>query len=149
MQSVSSSIWTRIVVSNSYDDNHYTTGMIPFPFNEKQFSFFVADYLLVGKLSTKPKSDRSLLTCLKVTQCLTRCTTHALYRSKLRQQDHCQHPQNANPDGSTLEGTAQRIGRPFGGGEGEGHIMPLNIFEVGLKVNTKVYLNVLKSVVIP
>ena len=26
MQSVSSSIWTRIVVSNSYDDNHYTTG---------------------------------------------------------------------------------------------------------------------------
>ena len=27
--------------------------------------------------------------------------------------DHCQHPQNANPDGSTLEGTAQRIGRPL------------------------------------
>ena len=25
MQSVSSRIWTRIVVSNSYDDNHYTT----------------------------------------------------------------------------------------------------------------------------
>ena len=43
-----------------------------------------------------------------------RCTTHALYRSKLWQQDHCQHPQNTNPDGSTLEGTAQRIGRPFG-----------------------------------
>ena len=31
----------------------------------------------------------------------------------------------------------------------EGHIMPLHIFEVGLKVNTKVYLDVLKSVVIP
>ena len=31
----------------------------------------------------------------------------------------------------------------------EGHIMPPNIFEVGLKVNTKVYLYVLKSVVIP
>ena len=31
----------------------------------------------------------------------------------------------------------------------EGHIMPLPIFEVGLKVNTKVYLDVLKSVVIP
>ena len=30
-----------------------------------------------------------------------RCTTHALYRSKLWQQDHCQHPQNTNPDGST------------------------------------------------
>ena len=25
MQSVSSRIWTRVAVSNSYDDNHYTT----------------------------------------------------------------------------------------------------------------------------
>ena len=33
-----------------------------------------------------------------------RCTTHALYRSKLWHQDHCQHPQNANPDGSTCPG---------------------------------------------
>ena len=31
----------------------------------------------------------------------------------------------------------------------EDHIMPPHIFEVGLKVNTKVYLDVLKSVVIP
>ena len=31
----------------------------------------------------------------------------------------------------------------------EGHIMPPHIFEVGLKVNTKVYLDMLKSVVIP
>ena len=31
----------------------------------------------------------------------------------------------------------------------EGHIMPPQIFEVGKKVNTKVYLDVLKSVVIP
>ena len=31
----------------------------------------------------------------------------------------------------------------------EGHIMPPHIFEVDLKVNTKVYLDVLKSVVIP
>ena len=43
-----------------------------------------------------------------------RCTNHALYRSKLWQKGHCPHPQNANPDGPTLEGTAQRIGRPFG-----------------------------------
>ena len=28
MQSVSSRIWTRVAVSISYDDNHYTTGMI-------------------------------------------------------------------------------------------------------------------------
>ena len=46
--------------------------MIPFPFNENQFSFFVADHLLFGQLYTNhPKSDRSLLSCLKVTQCST------------------------------------------------------------------------------
>ena len=33
------------------------------------FLFFVADHLLVGQLCTNPKSDRSLLSCLKVTQC--------------------------------------------------------------------------------
>ena len=47
---------------------------------------------------------------------MRRCRTRALYRSKLWHQDYCQHPQNSNPDGSTLEGTAQRIGRPFEGG---------------------------------
>ena len=28
MQSVLSRIWTRVAVSISYDDNHYTTGII-------------------------------------------------------------------------------------------------------------------------
>ena len=37
----------------------------------------------------------------------------------------------------------------FGVVSKEGHIMPLHIFEVGMKVNTKVYLDVLKSLVIP
>ena len=45
--------------------------MIPFPFNENWFSCFVADHLLVGQLCTNSKSDRSLLSCLKVTQCST------------------------------------------------------------------------------
>ena len=45
--------------------------MIPFPFNENRFSFFVADHLLVGQFCTNPKSDRSLPSCLKVTQCST------------------------------------------------------------------------------
>ena len=36
----------------------------------------------------------------------------------------------------------------FGVVSSEGHIMPPHIFEVGLKVNTKVYLDVLKNVVI-
>ena len=34
--------------------------------------------------------------------------------------------------------TAQHIGQPSGGGGAESHIMPPHIFEVGLKVNTKV-----------
>ena len=37
----------------------------------------------------------------------------------------------------------------FGVVSSKGHIMPPHNFEVGLKVNTKVYLDVLKSVVIP
>ena len=45
--------------------------MIPFPFNENRFSFFVAGHLLVGQLYTNPKSNRCLLSCLKVTQCST------------------------------------------------------------------------------
>ena len=45
--------------------------MIPFPFNENRFSFFVVDHQLFGQLCTNPKSDRSLLSCLKLTQCST------------------------------------------------------------------------------
>ena len=41
--------------------------MIPW----NRFSFFVEDHQLVGQLCTNPKSDRSLLSCLKVTQCST------------------------------------------------------------------------------
>ena len=37
----------------------------------------------------------------------------------------------------------------FGVVSSEGHIMPPHIFKVGVKVNTKEYLDVLKSVVIP
>ena len=37
MQSVSSRIWTRVGVSISYDDNHYTTGTSTFSFYEGIF----------------------------------------------------------------------------------------------------------------
>ena len=37
----------------------------------------------------------------------------------------------------------------FGVVSSDGHIMPPHIFEFGLKFNTKMYLDVLKSVVIP
>ena len=33
MQSVSSRIWTRVAVSDSYNDNHYTTGTSKEPFD--------------------------------------------------------------------------------------------------------------------
>ena len=45
MQSVSSRIWTRVAVSISYDDNHYTTGTsyisVTHPFLEVGFVDFV------------------------------------------------------------------------------------------------------------
>ena len=134
--------------------------MIPFPFNENRFSFFVADYLLVGQLYTNPKSDRSLLSCLKVTQCSTSEIGDApLYLST-----------DPSYDNRTIASTLKmqiwiatnnrdvpRVMKTkflatvmvFGVVSSEGHIMPPHIFEVGLKVNTKVYLDVLKSVVIP
>ena len=71
---------------------------------------------------------------------MRRCTTHALYRSKLWQQDHCQHPQNANPYAWGHSSTYRTTLRTatvmiFGVVSSEGHIMPPHIFEVGLKVN--------------
>ena len=135
--------------------------MIPFPFNENRFSFFVADHLLVGQLCTNLKSDRSLLSCLKVTQCST---------SKIGDAVQLMLSTNSSYDNRTIVSTLKmqiriatnnrdvpRVMKTkfpatvmvFGVVSSEGHIMPPHIFEVGLKVNTKVYLDVLKSVVIP
>ena len=115
------------------------------------FSFFVADHLLVGQLCTNPKSDRAFYHVWKwhnvqrVRSEMRRCTTHALYQSKLWQQDHCQHPQNANLVGSTLEGTAQHIGRPFGGGgveaQGSGHCQKTRTKEFIKKVQANHWWN--------
>ena len=132
--------------------------MIPFPFNEKRFSFFVADHLLVGQLCTNPKSNSSLLSCLKVTQCSSSEIRDApLYNS-------CSLPIQLMTTGPLLAPSKCKSGQfnvprvmktkfpttvmVFGVVSSEGHIMPPHIFEVGLKVNTKVYLDVLKSVVI-
>ena len=124
--------------------------MIPFPFNENCF-FFV-----VGQLCTNPKSDRSLLT-----QCSTSEIDVPLYNS-------CSLPIQVMTTGplpvpskcksglfnawgpnsvhrTTLRTTTVMV---FSMVSSEGHIMPPHIFEVGLKVSTKVYLDMLKSVVI-
>ena len=61
--------------------------------------FFVEDYLLVGQLCTNPRSDRNLLSCLKVTQCSTSEIGDApLYNSCTLP---IQHDNIANPDDST------------------------------------------------
>ena len=136
--------------------------MILFLFNENQFSFFVADHLLVGQLCTNPKSDRSLLSCLKMTQCSTSEIGDApLYNL-------CSLPIQVMTTGLLPALSKCKSGLPwitdvprvmktkfpatvmvFGVVSSEGHIMPPHIFEVGLKANTKVYLDVLKSMVIP
>ena len=102
--------------------------MIPFPFNENRFSFsFFFFFLLLASCVQILRAIGAFYHVWKghnvqrARSEMRRCTTHALYRSKLWQQDHCQHPQNINPDDSTLEGTSQCIGRPFRGGGAQGH----------------------------
>ena len=139
--------------------------MIPFPFNENRISllffFFVADHLLVGQLCTNAKSDRSLLSFLKVTQCSTNEIGDApLYNSctlpiqlmttgPLPAPSKCKSATNNRDVPRVMKTKFPATVMVFGVVSSEGHIMPLHIFEVGLKVSTKVYLNVLKSVVIP
>ena len=43
MQSISSRIWTRVAVSISYDDNHYTTGTFIHRFEFRVFLFTKAE----------------------------------------------------------------------------------------------------------
>ena len=106
--------------------------------------------------------DRNLLSCLKVTKFWTSEIGDAsLYNS-------CSLPIQVMTTGSLLApwkcksglpritGTCPGCGKQFpatvmvfGVVSSEDHIMLHHIFEVGLKVNTKVYLGVLKSVVIP
>ena len=133
--------------------------MIPFPFNENRFSFFVADNLLVGQLCTNPKSDRSLLSCLKVTQCSTsEIGDVPLYNScslpiqvmtigPLPVPSNCKSGWFNVP--RVMKTKFPAMVMVFGVVSSEGHIRPPHNFEVGLKVNTKVYLDVLKNVVIP
>ena len=137
--------------------------MIPFPFNENRFSFFVADHLLVGRLCTNPKSNRSLLWCLKGTQCSTSEIGEApLYNTssvpiQLMTTGSLPAPSKCKSGLPWITGDVPRVMKTkfpatamvFGVVSSEGHIMPPHIFEVSLKVNTKVYLDVLKSVVIP
>ena len=82
---------------------------------------------------------------------MCRSTTHALYRSKsivstLKMQIWIAMNNRDVPRVMKTKFTATVM--VFGVVSSEGHIMPPHIFEISLKVNTKVYLDVLKSVVI-
>ena len=123
------------------------------------FLFFVfADHLLVGQLCTNLKSDRNPLSCLKMTQCSTSEIGDApLYKS-------CSLPIQVMTTGPLPAPSKCKSGRfnvprvmktkfpatvmVFGVVSSEGHIILPHIFEVDFKVNPKVCLGVLKSVVI-
>ena len=87
---------------------------------------------------------------------MRRCTNHALYRSKLWHRTIASTLKiqiwiatNNRDVPRVMKTKFPGTVMVFGVLSSEGHIMPPHIFEVGLKVNTNVYLDVLKSVVIP
>ena len=137
--------------------------MIPFLVNEDRFSFFFCRPSTRWPVVYKSKSDRSLLSCLKVTQCSTSEIGDALlYNSsslpiQVMTTGPFPAPSKCKSGLPRIIGTCPRWWKQsflatvmvFGVVSSEGHIMPSHIFEIGLKVNTKVYLDVLKSVVIP
>ena len=77
---------------------------------------------------------------------MRRCTTHALNRSKLW---HRWIATNNTDVPRVMKTKFPATVMDFRVVSSEGHIMPPHIFEVGLKVNTKVYLDVLNRVMIP
>ena len=111
------------------------------------FLFFVADHLLIGQLCTNPKSDRSLLSCLKVTQRARSdsaavqfmLSTDSSYgnmtiASTLKMQIWIATNNRDVPRVMKTKFPATVM--VFGVVSSEGHIMPPHIFEVGLKVMT-------------
>ena len=140
--------------------------MVPFPFNENQFSFFFCcccrpstSWPVVYKSkerqepSIMPKSDTMF------NEQDRRCAAVQLMHSTdpsydnrsidrtLKMQMWITTNNRDVPRAIKIKFSATVI--VIGVVSSEGHIMPPLIFEVCLKVNTKVYLDVLKSLVIP
>ena len=65
MQSVSSRIWTRVAVSISYDDNHYTTG------TSSIIDFIVGLYRILNSVEKKE--------CIKIIFVLILCCKFYTY----------------------------------------------------------------------
>ena len=68
MQSVSSRIWTRIVVSNSYDDNNYTTGTSKHRYHEKVWCIYPSQMIqnFINALTLKTPLLQQIMTYLSV-----------------------------------------------------------------------------------
>ena len=121
------------------------------------FLFFVADHLLVGQLCTIPTAIGAFYHVWKwhnvrrarseMRRCITlpMLSTNPGYDS----QNHCWIATNNRDVPRVMKTKFPATVIVFGVVLSEGHIMHPHIFKVGLKVNTKVYLDVLKSVVIP
>ena len=129
--------------------------MIPFPFNENWFSFFVADHLLIGLLCTNPRAIGAFYHVESDTmfnERNRRCAAVQLMLSTdppYDSQNHYCIATNNRDVPRVMKTKFPATVMVFGVLSSEGHIMPPHIFEVGLKVNTKMYLDVLKSVMIP
>ena len=134
--------------------------MIPFPLNENRFSFFVAGHLLVGQLCTNPQEPSIISESDTMFNELDwRCAAVQLMLSTDPSYDNRTIASNLKMQIwiATNNRDVPRVMKRkfpatvmvFGVVSNESRIMPPHFFEVGLKVNTKVYLDVLKSVVIP
>ena len=120
----------------------------------------MADHLLVGQLCTNPKSDRIFLSFWKwhnvqrARSEMRRCTTDALNPSYDNRtiattlKMHIWIAKNNRDMPRVMKTTIPAMVMVFGVVSSEGHIMPPHIFKVGLKVNTKVYVDVVKKVMI-
>ena len=137
--------------------------MILFPFNENRFLFFCCRpstswpvvYQSQERLEPSIMSESDTMFNERDRRCAAvqlMHSTNASYDNKtiastLKMQIWIATNNRDVPRGMKTKFSATVI--VFSMVSSEGHIMPPHIFEVGLKVNTKVYLDVLKSVVIP
>ena len=109
------------------------------------FFFFVADHLLVGQLCTDTMLNERDRRCAAVQHMLStdpsydNRTIASTFKMQIRTVQCLRVMKTKFP--ATI--------MVFGVVSSDGHIIQPHIFEIGLKVNTKVYLDVLKSVVIP
>ena len=63
MQSGSSRIWTRVAVSISYDDNHYTTGTSVWPIDVILTGATTQEVMAMKKYFTLPGAHHSMQFC--------------------------------------------------------------------------------------